>query len=152
MGVSFGMGMGPDMGMGNGMMMEKENFLMSFIHSLPMWAQGLLLAVTVIALAWAAGIIIGKLYASVKYPDPEKPALINPLLKIGLGAAIIACGFWIYSSFTKPDEPVITDIENSMEDIMPEDEIPQGELPDNAIMQDSPMDIAPAAEAAAVAG
>ena len=150
MGVSIGMGMGPGMGMGSGMMMEEEGFFMSFIHSLPMWAQGLLLAVTVIILAWIAGIIIGKLYASVKYPDPEKPALINPLLKIGLGAAIIACGFWIYSSFTKPSEPVIPEMDNEgMEEMMPEGEEPGDLVPDNAVMPDMPAETADA-EAVAV--
>ena len=125
---SDGMGDPSMMGMGE----TGEGILMTFFHSLPSWAQGLLTAAAVIALAWIAGIILGKLYASVKYPDPEKPALINPLLKIGLGAAIIACGFWIFSAFTKTNEPVI-DVVNpdaSISDTMPEQ-------PQDGITEDS---------------
>ena len=131
-------GMGDMGGMPGGM--EQEGFIMSMFHKLPMWGQGLLTAILVIALAWIAGIIIGKLYASVKYPDPEKPSLINPLLKIGLGAAVVVCGFWIYYSFTKPDVqkmPVdnpngIVD-ESSLDGDMPEGNIPEGEIPEGEV-------------------
>lgn len=127
-----GSGMGGMGDMPGGIMVEEEGFLMSFFHKLPLWGQGILVAVLVIALAWIAGIIIGKLYASVKYPDPEKPSLINPLLKIGLGAAVVICGFWIYSSFTKPDVPEmpVDDPNGIVDESMPEGEIPEGEVPE----------------------
>ncbi len=127
-----GMGMGGMEGAADKMMMEQEGFIMSFFHKLPIWGQGILAAGLVIALAWIAGIIIGRLYASVKYPDPEKPALINPILKIGLSAAVVVCGFWIFFSFTKPSAPdmPVDNPSGIADESMPEGEVPEGESPE----------------------
>lgn len=130
-----GMGMGGMEGAADKMMMEQEGFIMSFFHKLPIWGQGILAAGLVIALAWIAGIIIGRLYASVKYPDPEKPALINPILKIGLSAAVVVCGFWIFFSFTKPSAPdmPVDNPSGIVDESMPEGEVPEGEAPEGEV-------------------
>ena len=78
------MGMDTMGGMGE----EKLNPLMQFYMSLPEWGQAL-----------------GRLYASVRYPDPEKNSAISPKLRVLFLAVLLVCGFWLYRSMTKKDEP-----------------------------------------------
>ena len=50
--------------------------------------------------------VLGRLYASVRYPDPEKSSAISPKLRVLFLAVLLVCGFWLYRSMTKKDEPV----------------------------------------------
>ena len=59
------------MGKGAMMGMEEKNKLLQMIEELPFWAQSVLSIIAVVIVAAIAGMIIGKLYAMVKYPDPE---------------------------------------------------------------------------------
>lgn len=124
-GVSMGGG-----GMDGGMAGEvaAENFILAFFHKLPIWMQGVLMVALVVAAAWILGIILGKLYASVKYPDPEKQSVIHPIVKIGFGVAVICCGIWLYSSITKVPEKV-TDVSNP-DGIVTDENKPTPENPD----------------------
>ena len=96
--------MGMDM-MG-GMGEEKLNPLMQFYMSLPEWGQALARTLIVILAAALIGMVLGRLYASVRYPDPEKSSAISPKLRVLFLAVLLVCGFWLYRSMTKKDEPV----------------------------------------------
>lgn len=50
--------------------------------------SALIFTVLIILLAMLVGRIIGKLYVSIRYPDPDKPQILTPLQKIGV---IIVC-------------------------------------------------------------
>lgn len=95
------MGMDTMGGMGE----EKLNPLMQFYMSLPEWGQALARTLIVILAAALIGMILGRLYASVRYPDPEKNSAISPKLRVLFLAVLLVCGFWLYRSMTKKDEP-----------------------------------------------
>ncbi|MEG2144051.1 MAG: hypothetical protein RRY40_01840 [Oscillospiraceae bacterium] len=149
-GGSFGGGAMDGMGMGGEV--AAENFILAFFHKLPLWAQGMVVVLLVIAAAWIAGIILGKLYASVRYPDPEKQSIVHPVVKIGFGVAVICCGVWLYSSITKPEETVIdvTNPDGIVTDEGKETPNADGALPD-ALPEAEPLpegETAPETEAA----
>ena len=70
------------MGKGAMMGMEEKNKLLQMIEELPFWAQSILGIIAVVIAAAIAGMIVGKLYAMVKYPDPEKQSAISPKIKV----------------------------------------------------------------------
>ena len=100
--VQVGGGGGGDMAM-----MYEDMGAAGLLANLPLWLQGLIITLLVIIIAAIVGWIIGKMYASVKYPDPEKQSVIPPILKIVFLVVLIGCGAWLYSSLTGPKDNTI---------------------------------------------
>jgi|GEM_PF-6450136 len=93
--------------MGKGMMMgmEEKNKLLQMIEELPFWAQSLISIAAVVVLAAIAGMIIGKLYAMVKYPDPEKHSAVSPKIKVAFIVLLALCCWWLYSTMMEENKP-----------------------------------------------
>ena len=100
MGYGIAMGGGMD-GAATG---EKGNIISQLMAKLPAPAQVLLHILLVVAVAAVVGIIIGKMYASIKYPDPEKHHIISPKLKVLFICILAACCVWLYTTMTR-EEP-----------------------------------------------
>ncbi len=58
--------------------------------------------VGIMAAAAIVGVILGKLYASVRYPDPEKHSTLNPKLKVAFLCLLAAGGVWLYMTLSGP--------------------------------------------------
>lgn len=97
----MGMGM-----MGGGMPVEEEKVgaLAQLMGQLPPWGKALVTILGVIALGAAAGWVVGRMIASVKYPDPEKHSVIDPKIKVAFLCVLAVCAFWLYRSMTKTEE------------------------------------------------
>ena len=100
--------MGYRMAMGGGMdgapTGEKASILSQLMAKLPAPAQVLLNILVVVAIAAVVGMIVGKMYASIKYPDPEKNHIISPKLKVLFVCILAACCVWLYTTMTR-EEP-----------------------------------------------
>ena len=68
------------------------------ISELPLWAQSLISILLVIAVAAVVGMIIGKLYAMVKYPDPESNSAVSPKIKVAFICLLALCCWWLFST------------------------------------------------------
>ena len=93
------------MGKGAMMGMEEKNKLLQMIEELPFWAQSILGIIAVVIAAAIAGMIVGKLYAMVKYPDPEKQSAISPKIKVAFIVLLAACCWWLYSTMMEENKP-----------------------------------------------
>lgn len=104
--------MGYGIAMGNGMdgvaVEEKAGVLSQLMAKLPAPVQVLLHVLVVVIVAAFIGMIIGKMYASIKYPDPEKHHIISPKLKVLFICILAACCFWLYTTMTR-EEPTEID-------------------------------------------
>ncbi|WMJ82539.1 hypothetical protein ACS3UN_03200 [Oscillospiraceae bacterium LTW-04] len=89
-------------------MEEQGGVLAQLMAKLPEPVQVLLHVLVVILIAAVIGTIIGKMYAAIKYPDPEKHHIISPKLKVLFICILAACCFWLYTTMTR-EEP--TEIE-----------------------------------------
>lgn len=96
------MGMDP---MGGMMENEGLNPVMQFYLSLPEWGQALVRTLLVILAAALIGMVLGKLYASVRYPDPEKTGALSPRMRVLFLVVLVLCGVWLYRTITRKDEP-----------------------------------------------
>lgn len=101
--MGYGIAMGG--GMDRAAMEEKGNMLSQLMAKLPAPVQVLLHILLVVAIAAVVGIIIGKMYASIKYPDPEKHHIISPKLKVLFICVLAACCFWLYTTMTREEPP-----------------------------------------------
>lgn len=103
--------MGYGISMGNMMdgagMEEKGNLFTQLMAKLPAPVQVLLHILLVVAVAAVIGMIVGKMYASIKYPDPEKHHIISPKLKVLFICILAACCFWLYTTMTREEPPEI---------------------------------------------
>ena len=97
--------MGRGMAAGMGMQIEEKNKLLQMIEELPFWAQSILSILAVVAAAAIAGMIIGKLYAMVKYPDPEKHSAVSPKIKVAFIVLLAACCWWLFSTMMEENKP-----------------------------------------------
>lgn len=84
---------------------ESTNAVLAFIAGLPAWAQAIINILIVAAAAAIIGMVIGKMYASVRYPDPEKHHLVHPVVRLVFICLIAACSIWLFVSMTKQPEP-----------------------------------------------
>ena len=100
MGGSMGGGMDPS-GMGG----DQGNIISQLVAKLPAPAQVLVQILLVVAAAAIVGCIIGKLYAMVRYPDPEKQQIISPKLKVLFICILAACCVWLYTTMTREEPP-----------------------------------------------
>ena len=123
------MGGGVSGGMdGAGMAGDQGNIISQLLAKLPEPAQVLVQILLVVAAAAIVGFIIGKLYAMIKYPDPEKQHIISPKLKVLFICILAACCVWLYTTMTRKEEPPLTDPgmgEGQMSETPPE--LPEGE-------------------------
>ena len=97
--------MGRGMAAGMAMQMEEKNKLVQMIEELPFWAQSLLSIAAVVVMAAIAGMIIGRLYAMVKYPDPEKHSAVSPKIKVAFIVLLALCCWWLYSTMMEENKP-----------------------------------------------
>ena len=109
--MRIGMGMG---GAGGGMDpsamgQDQGNIISQLLAKLPEPAQVLVQILLVVAAAAIVGFIIGKLYAMIKYPDPEKQQIISPKLKVLFICVLAACCVWLYTTMTHKETPPLTD-------------------------------------------
>lgn len=99
MGVSYGGSMGgygPDASTGMG-------GLLSFMDSWPTWASTLTMILGVLFLGWLAGKMIGRIYASIKYPDPNKPQILSAKQKMIFIAMLVVVVGMVYFAL-KPED------------------------------------------------
>ncbi len=127
---------GYDMGYGGGgfedpfLMDSGHGFtgILSFMNSWPDWAVTLMTIAAIIIGGYILGKIIGSIYASIKYPDPDKPQIFTSKQKIGfLCIAVLVSGL-IYFALKPP-------VEELPEDMMGE----MGEMGDYGVMGEDPM-------------
>lgn len=102
--------MGYGMAVGNVMdgttgIQEQGNLFSQLIAKLPAPVQVLLHVFIVVVVAAFIGMIVGKMYASIKYPDPEKHYIISPKLKVVFLCILAACCFWLYTTMTREEPP-----------------------------------------------
>ena len=98
------MGMDASMGEGSGLFDGIKNWLMG----LPVWASSLIMTAVVVVAAALIGMIIGNMYSSVKYPNPEKQGALNPIVRIVFIVLILGCSVWLYFTFNpieRAEEP-----------------------------------------------
>ena len=113
MGVSMGMsGMDPSMGGSAGVIDTVKNWL----AGLPLWASSLIMTAVVLIAAALVGMILGNMYSSIKYPNPEKQGALNPIVRIVFIVLIVGCSVWLYFTFNPPPktEDPLGDGESSM--------------------------------------
>ncbi len=135
--MGYGIAMGGD-GMDGAAMGEKGNMLSQLVDKLPAPVQVLLHILLVVAVAAVVGMIVGKMYASIKYPDPEKHHIISPKLKVLFICILAACCVWLYTTMTR-EEPPATDPgteEGQMSEVPPEGEDLPSEGEDLPVMID----------------
>ena len=108
--VSRGMGMGSAAAEVSGGSKFAE-----LLSELPLWAQSLISILLVIAVAAVAGMVIGKLYAMVKYPDPESNSAVSPKIKVAFICLLALCCWWLFVTMTE---------EQKAGELPPEDQLP----------------------------
>lgn len=84
---------------------EKGGMLTQLMAKLPEPVQVLLHVLIVVLIAAVIGAIVGKMYAAIKYPDPEKHHIISPKLKVLFICVLAACCFWLYTTMTREEPP-----------------------------------------------
>ncbi len=84
---------------------EEKNKLVQMIEELPFWAQSILSILAVVIAAAIVGAVIGKLYAMVKYPDPEKHSAVSPKIKVAFIVLLALCCWWLFSTMMEENEP-----------------------------------------------
>lgn len=77
---------------------ETGSKLTEMIAQLPFWAQTLISIAAVIIAAAIAGMIVGKLYAMVKYPDPESNSPVSPKIKVAFICLLALCCWWFFTT------------------------------------------------------
>ena len=77
---------------------ESSSKLSAFIAELPFWAQTLISIAVIIVVAAIAGMIVGKLYAMVKYPDPDSNSPVSPKIKVAFICLLALCCWWFFST------------------------------------------------------
>lgn len=96
-------GGGMDMGMGMG---EEAGKLQQLIDKLPPWASALLTTLAVLAAGAVIGVLLGRLYASVRYPDPEKQTAIHPLVRVIFLCVLTLCAVTLYRTLTQSEAEI----------------------------------------------
>ncbi len=81
------------------------NFITNYLETLPPWASALVYTLAILLAAWIVGIILGKAYASIRFPDPEKHSVLSPKMKAVFLALIVVVSLVLYRSIAKQDEP-----------------------------------------------
>ena len=86
------MRMSRGMGMGSAAVeVETGSKFSEMLSGLPFWAQSIISILLVIAAAAVVGFIVGKLYAMVKYPDPENHSPVSPKIKVAFICLLALC-------------------------------------------------------------
>lgn len=85
--------------------LEEKKSLLDMIEKLPFWAQTILSILVIIAVAAVAGHIVGRMYAMVRYPDPEKQGVVHPVIKLVFICLLAGCCVWLYMLTMKQNEP-----------------------------------------------
>lgn len=138
MGGSMGGGMDPS-GMGG----DQGNIISQLVAKLPAPAQVLVQILLVVAAAAIVGCIIGKLYAMVRYPDPEKQQIISPKLKVLFICILAACCVWLYTIMTHEETPPLADPgtgEGQMSEVPEGESLPSESEPVPSEGEDLPKD------------
>lgn len=114
---------------------EQGNVFSQLIAKLPAPVQVLLHVFVVVVVAAFIGMIIGKMYASIKYPDPEKHYIISPKLKVLFICVLAACCFWLYTTMTR-EEPPESDSgeETQQQDAQNGSDLPVGAIDGTTVM------------------
>ena len=115
---------------------DSSGVVSGMMAGLPPWAAALLTTVLVLIAAAILGIIIGKLYASVKYPDPEKHSVLPPLVRVGFICTIAACSIWLFTTLSRqPSDDMMVGGEGGIPSIgQPSDgELEEPELPEEVV-------------------
>lgn len=97
--------------------LEEKKSLLDMVEKLPFWAQTILGMLVLIAAAAVVGHIIGRMYAMVRYPDPEKQGVVHPVIKLAFICLLAGCCFWLYTTAMKQNESAEdNDIQGGMAD------------------------------------
>lgn len=84
---------------------EGAEGIFSFMSTLPPWLSTIITIGALILLAWVVGVIVGKLYASIKYPDPNKPSVFSAKQKVIFLGVAVAVVVLLYTTLTKTEDP-----------------------------------------------
>lgn len=107
---------------------ENTNAVFAFIAGLPAWAQAVINILIVVAAAAIIGMVIGKMYASVRYPDPEKHHLIHPVLRLVFICLIAACCVWLFALMIRvPSQEELTGQNSEGVEVIQGDGLPAGD-------------------------
>lgn len=92
--------------------------ILSFMSTLPPWLSAIITIAALILLAWIAGVIVGKIYAGIKYPDPGKPSIFSAKQKVLFLGVAVAVIFLLFTTLSKTNDP---------QDMLPSDDPATGE-------------------------
>lgn len=84
---------------------ENKNFILEAFEKLPLWAQTIASILLLIAAAAIVGHIIGRMYAMVRYPDPEKQGVVHPVIKLIFICLLAGCCVWLFMTAMKQKQP-----------------------------------------------
>ncbi|MEG1773868.1 MAG: hypothetical protein RR320_03325 [Oscillospiraceae bacterium] len=88
--------------------MEQTGKLQQLFEGLPTWASALVITLAVLAVAAALGWVFGKLYASIRYPDPEKHSVLSAPVKVIFLVVLAVCTVWLYFTMFKNDPDTLS--------------------------------------------
>jgi len=84
---------------------ESTGGILSFMSTLPPWLSAIITIAALILLAWIAGIIVGKIYAGIRYPDPGKPSIFSAKQKVLFLGVAVAVIFLLFTTLSKSNDP-----------------------------------------------
>lgn len=103
---------------------EQGGIIAQFMAKIPVGMQVVINVMMVIVVAAIAGMIIGRMYASIKYPDPEKHHIISPKLRVLFICILAACCVWLYATMIREKAPA------PEQDMMDQDSGGDTDMPD----------------------
>ena len=106
--------------MENPMVDQQGGIIAQFMAKLPTELQVVLNILAVVVIAAIVGKIIGNMYSSVKYPDPEKNPIISPKLRVLFTCILAACCIWLFATMTQKNTETPQPEEPGTEQGMPE--------------------------------
>lgn len=90
--------------------MSQPNPITQLLESMPDWLSSLVITLAVLAIAALAGVVLGRVYSWIRYPNPEKPSMFNWKQKVVfLAVLVIGVGFLYYSIFVPEPDPTLPD-------------------------------------------
>ena len=92
-----------DAGMNGGM--GSMGGVLSFMDSWPAWAVTLATLLIIVVCGWVIGKIVGTVYATIKFPDPNKTQIFSPKQKVVFLSVIALVVGMIYFAL-QPEKPI----------------------------------------------
>lgn len=103
----------------------------NWVLALPGWLSALVIAAVILCTAAVCGWIIGRIYISIRYPNPEKPQYLSPLQKIIVIVVAVAVVSMLMNSLLETNEPDMMVDGDGFEDtyvVDPNMSVPEGAI------------------------